>query len=113
MSENLQTKNIERPGNKRPNTKRPIVQTFEEADITRVIEMAWEDRTPFEAIEFQFGIPEAEVIKLMRTHLKAKSFKNWRARVNSKVSSKHQHKRSSEIDRFHCATQYKPKSKRA
>ena len=49
--------------------------------IDRIIEMAWEDRTPFEAIEFQFGLNEAEVIALMRREMKASSFKVWRKRV--------------------------------
>ena len=69
-------------------------------DIDRVIEMAWEDRTPFEAIKFQFGLSESDVIKLMRKMLKPASFKCWRKRVNSGVSSKHLKKRSEEIKRF-------------
>ncbi|BCY28204.1 MAG: TIGR03643 family protein [Flavobacterium haoranii] len=73
--------------------------------IDRIIEMAWEDRTPFEAIEFQFGLPEKEVIKLMRTELKRSSFNRWRKRVNSGVSQKHLHKRNPEINRFKCALQ--------
>jgi uncharacterized protein (TIGR03643 family) len=74
-------------------------------DINRVIEMAWEDRTPFEAIAIQFGLPEKEVIKLMRKNLLPNSFKRWRARVNSKVSSKHLNKRNPEINRFKCSRQ--------
>jgi len=74
-------------------------------DIDRIIEMAWEDRTPFEAIEFQFGTPEAEVIKIMRRSLKRNSFNRWRKRVNSGVSRKHLKKRSSEIKRFKCSRQ--------
>ena len=74
-------------------------------DIDRIIEMAWEDRTPFEAIEFQFGLPESEVIKLMRTELKRSSFNLWRKRVNSGVSQKHLQKRNPEINRFKCALQ--------
>lgn len=66
--------------------------------------MAWEDRTPFEAIKFQFGVSEAEVIKLMRRNLKEKSFKLWRKRVNS-VSKKHLKKRSPDIKRFKCSRQ--------
>lgn len=77
--------------------------TIDETD--RIIEMAWEDRTPFEAIEFQFGLPEAEVIKLMRRELKERSFKLWRKRVNSGVSQKHLKKRSDEINRFKCSRQ--------
>lgn len=74
-------------------------------DIDRIIEMAWEDRTPFEAIEVQFGLPEARVIRLMRQHLKRKSFNMWRQRVNSGVSQKHLTKRNPEISRFKCDRQ--------
>lgn len=73
--------------------------------LDRIIEMAWEDRTPFEAITFQFGISEKEVIKLMRGNLKESSFKRWRKRVNSGVSSKHLKKRNESITRFKCARQ--------
>ena len=75
------------------------------AQIDRVIEMAWEDRTPFEAITYQFALAEKDVIALMRTELKRSSFNLWRARVNSGVSQKHLHKRNSEIDRFKCTRQ--------
>ncbi|NER17226.1 TIGR03643 family protein [Spongiivirga citrea] len=78
---------------------------FTERELDRIIEMAWEDRTPFEAIEYQFGLPEKEVIKLMRKTLKESSFKLWRKRVNSGVSQKHLKKRSSDIDRFKCSRQ--------
>ena len=71
-----------------------------EADIDRIVEMAWEDKTPFEAIEYQFNLDEAQVVKLMRQVLKPSSFKRWRQRVNSGVSQKHRHRRSPEIDRF-------------
>lgn len=74
-------------------------------DIDRIIEMAWEDRTPFEAIEFQFGLAEKEVIRLMRGNLKERSFKRWRKRVNSGVSQKHLKKRSDDIKRFKCSRQ--------
>lgn len=74
-------------------------------DIDRIIEMAWEDRTPFEAIEAQFGLTESEVIKLMRTELKRSSFNRWRKRVNSGVSQKHLKKRSEDITRFKCSRQ--------
>ncbi len=74
-------------------------------DLDRIIEMAWEDRTPFEAIEFQFGLSEKEVILLMRKTLKNKSFKLWRKRVHSGVSQKHLNKRNPEIDRFKCSRQ--------
>lgn len=74
-------------------------------DKDRIIEMAWEDRTPFEAILFQFGLSEAEVIDLMRQHLKPSSFRLWRKRVNSGVSQKHLKKSNPEIDRFKCSRQ--------
>lgn len=74
-------------------------------DIDRVIEMAWEDRTPFEAIHIQFGLSEAQVIDLMRNNLKRSSFNLWRKRVNSGVSQKHLKKRNPEIDRFKCDRQ--------
>ena len=67
--------------------------------------MAWEDRTPFEAIKFQFDLPEKEVIKVMRANLKQSSFKRWRKRVNSGVSQKHLMKRSDDISRFKCSRQ--------
>ena len=78
---------------------------MERIDIDRIIEMAWEDRTPFEAITFQFGISEAETITIMRAELKRSSFNLWRKRVNSGVSQKHLIKRSSAIKRFKCSRQ--------
>ena len=74
-------------------------------DLDRIIEMAWEDRTPFEAIAFQFGISEAETIALMRKELKRSSFNLWRKRVNSGVSQKHLQKRDPGINRFRCSLQ--------
>ncbi|MCY7361327.1 MAG: TIGR03643 family protein [Ignavibacteria bacterium] len=73
---------------------------MEQKDIDRIIEMAWEDRTPFEAIKTQFGFSEANVISLMRRELKRSSFKMWRKRVNTGVSLKHAKKRNPEITRF-------------
>lgn len=67
--------------------------------------MAWEDRTPFEAIKFQFGYSESQVIDLMRQNLKRSSFKLWRKRVNSGISHKHNKKRNPEISRFKCKSQ--------
>jgi len=67
--------------------------------------MAWEDRTPFEAIEIQFGLAESDVIKLMRRELKEKSFKLWRQRVHSGTSQKHLKKRNPNINRFRCSRQ--------
>ncbi len=78
---------------------------WSERDQDRIIGMAWEDRTPFEAILFQFGLTEKEVIQLMRRSLKPTSFKRWRKRVNSGVSQKHLKKRNPEIDRFKCSRQ--------
>jgi uncharacterized protein (TIGR03643 family) len=77
--------------------------TIEEED--RIIEMAWEDRTPIEAIYAQFGVTEREVIAIMRKSLKRTSFNLWRKRVNSGVSKKHIAKRNPEINRFKCTRQ--------
>jgi uncharacterized protein (TIGR03643 family) len=74
-------------------------------ETDRIIEMAWEDRTPFEAIKAQFSFSEAEVIALMRKNLKRSSFDRWRKRVNTGVSTKHLKKRSEEITRFKCSRQ--------
>lgn len=78
---------------------------MEQKDIDRIIEMAWEDRTPFEAIKIQFGFSEGDVIALMRKELKRSSFNLWRKRVNSGVSQKHAQKRNSAVSRFKCALQ--------
>ncbi len=78
---------------------------LKEIEIDRIIEMAWEDRTPFEAIFIQFGMTESDVIQLMRNQLKRSSFNLWRKRVNSGVSQKHRMKRNPEINRFKCALQ--------
>ncbi len=79
---------------------------FADNEESRIIEMAWEDRTPFEAIEQQFGLGEPEVIKLMRKRLKPRSFRLWRARVSGR-STKHASLRSPEVSRGYCPTQYK------
>lgn len=79
-------------------------KNLSEKDIDRIIEMAWEDRTPFEAIEFQFGLSEQDVIKLMRKTLKPSSWRLWRARAHH-ISHKHLKKRSPEMDRFRCSLQ--------
>ena len=75
--------------------KRPALDA---ADISRVIEMAWEDRTSFDAIEQQFGLNEAAVIALMRRELKLSSFKMWRERVTGRAT-KHDALRSPEVTR--------------
>lgn len=75
-------------------------------DESRVIEMAWEDRTPFEAIKVQFGLIEPDVIRLMRRCLTRSSFNLWRSRVSGRVT-KHQKLRSPAVCRGYCPTQYK------
>lgn len=80
--------------------------TLPPADVSRVIEMAWEDRTPFEAIEACFGLPEKEVIRLMRRELKPGSFRLWRKRVSGR-NTKHARLRPGGVLRAYCPTQYK------
>lgn len=75
-----------------------------ELQIDRIIEMAWEDRTPFDAIQDQFDLKEQEVISLMRREMKPSSFKMWRARVQGR-KTKHRRQRVTEIDRFRCSRQ--------
>ena len=82
-----------------------MLSEFNPEQTDRIIEMAWEDKTPFEAIEFQFKITESEVIELMRAELKPSSFRLWRKRVNSGISQKHLMKRNPEINRFKCSRQ--------
>jgi len=77
-----------------------------ESDRSRVIEMAWEDRTPFDAIEASYGVSERQVIGLMRKHLKGGSFRLWRKRVTSR-STKHVATRPAGVLRAYCPTQYK------
>ena len=72
--------------------------------IDRIIEMAWEDRTPFDAILVQFGLNEKNVIDLMRKELKINSFKLWRQRVQGR-KTKHRKVRSTNVDRFKCSRQ--------
>nr|WP_297918275.1 TIGR03643 family protein [uncultured Allomuricauda sp.] len=79
-------------------------KNFTEREIDRIIEMAWEDRTPFEAITYQFGISEQETIELMRREMKRSSFKMWRKRVQGR-STKHAKLRTTNIDRFKCSRQ--------
>lgn len=76
-----------------------------EQEKDRLVEMAWEDRTPFEAIRFQFGLTQGEVIKFMRATLKRSSFNLWRKRVNQGISIKHLNKRSEDVSRFKCNRQ--------
>lgn len=82
--------------------KNTLELTDRETD--RIIEMAWEDRTTFDAIKFQFGLSEKEVIDLMRREMKLSSFKMWRARVQGR-STKHEKLRSDDVTRFKCSRQ--------
>jgi uncharacterized protein (TIGR03643 family) len=75
-------------------------QQLTESEIDRIVEMAWEDRTPFDAIENQFGISESEVIKIMRRTMKLSSFKMWRARVQGRKTKHFQKMPEAGIDRF-------------
>lgn len=84
---------------------------MDEETRSRIIEMAWEDRTPFEAIEALYGLKEAEVIKLMRASIKRKTFNNWRARVSGR-KTKHGALRSKDVTRGYCSSQYKAVRKR-
>ena len=77
---------------------------LEARDVDRIIEMAWEDRTPFEAITFQFGLKEQEVIELMRKEMKPSSFRMWRERVQGRAT-KHSKKRNFDKGRFKCSRQ--------
>lgn len=73
-------------------------------EIDRIVEMGWEDRTPFDAITLQFGISEKEVIDIMRREMKPSSFRMWRKRVQGRTT-KHSALRGSEVDRFKCSRQ--------
>ena len=72
---------------------------FSAIETDRIVEMAWEDRTPFDAIKSQFGISEQQVIELMRKEMKRSSFKMWRQRVHGRAT-KHIQKRTDTITRF-------------
>jgi len=77
---------------------------LDEQQIDRIVEMAWEDRTPFDAIAFQFNVTEQEVIEIMRKEMKASSFRMWRKRVQGR-STKHSALNSVEKGRFKCSRQ--------
>lgn len=79
---------------------------FAAGDISRIIEMAWEDRTPFEAIERTYGLNESAVISFMRANMKASSFRMWRKRMTSRPT-KHAALRPEGVKRAYCPTQYK------
>lgn len=84
----------------------PLQPPFDEATLSRIIEMAWEDRTPFEAIEREYGLAQDGVIKLMRQTLKPASFRLWRKRTQGRIT-KHLKLRPPDISRGYCPTQYK------
>ena len=84
----------------------PAAAGLIDSEVSRVIEMAWEDRTPFEAIEDLFKLNESAVISLMRRNLKPRSFRLWRKRVTGR-KTKHLQLRSPDVSRGYCPTQYK------
>jgi uncharacterized protein (TIGR03643 family) len=83
--------------------------SFTPVDTSRIIEMAWEDRTPLEAIERLFNINPNQLVQFMRDKLKAGSFKVWRKRMNGR-QTKHLALRPEGIIRAYCKTQYKQRS---
>ena len=80
------------------------MKNFSDKDIDRIIQMCWEDRTPFDAIKTQFEISEKEIISIMRNNLKEKSFLNWRKRVDSR-KTKHNALSASDKKRFKSKSQ--------
>ena len=114
QQENKQQDSIAQKSNLKPaasNDKSSSATADNELDavqLSRVIEMAWEDRTPFEAIQHGYGLDETAVIKLMRQELKPSSFRLWRQRVTNRAT-KHQAKRPFDVGRAYCKTQYKPR----
>ena len=84
--------------------KKRIDADLSDRDLDRIIEMAWEDRTPFDAILMQFGFKEKDVIEVMRRNMKRSSFKMWRARVQNR-STKHLMKSDDADFRFKCSRQ--------
>ena len=80
------------------------MKSLSHKQIDRVIEMAWEDRTPFEAVKFQFDLTEDDVITIMRREMKSKSFAMWRKRVQGR-KTKHTKLRENSVNRFKCSRQ--------
>lgn len=80
------------------------IKSLSSRDLNRIIEMAWEDRTPFDAIEVQFNLSEAEVITIMRREMKPSSFRMWRKRVQGR-STKHRAISQTNGSRFKCSRQ--------
>ena len=83
-----------------------MTDNFSADELSRIIEMAWEDRTPFEAITALYGLDHNELVELMRASLKPASFRLWRARVAGR-KTKHLKLRSPDVNRAYCPTQYK------
>jgi uncharacterized protein (TIGR03643 family) len=83
-----------------------MASQFSPADLSRIIEMAWEDRTSFESIEQLYGLNQPQLIRLMRTELKASSFRLWRARTSGRTT-KHLALRSPDVSRAYAPGQYK------
>ena len=81
-----------------------LITMFDEEETDRIIAMAWEDRTPFEAIQHQFGLSEDQVVELMRKNLKNSSWRRWRERVNGR-RTKFAKLRAEEVNRFTCSRQ--------
>lgn len=92
-------------------TKNDPLRLLAVGDLSRVIEMAWEDRTPFDAIKRSFFLSETDVIRIMRIYLKRTSFEMWRKRVAGR-KTKHRALCSDKVSRAYCPTQHKQKSKR-
>lgn len=86
------------------NSGKDIASDFSITDRDRIIEMAWEDRTPFEAIEMQFGLKDKAVIAMMRREMQPSSFKLWRKRTAGRAT-KHMTRRALEVNRFKCSLQ--------
>lgn len=110
---NMETE-LDIPKNKiklKANSTKPIIAAipskngpFTDEQLDRIIQMAWEDRTPFEAIEFQFGLKEKDVIEFMRKNSLPSSFRMWRKRMSSR-KTKHSALRQDTINRFKCNRQ--------
>ena len=88
----------------KPKLRDERIKGISEQDLNRIIEMAWEDRTSFEAIEIQFGLKESDVKDIMKRNLKFSSYKRWRIRVEN-CNTKHAMKRVEGITRFKCNLQ--------
>ena len=104
----VQKDNVKSETSKAKPANAAAINALDAVQLSRVIEMAWEDRTPFEAIEHSYALNETAVIKLMRQELKPSSFHLWRQRVTSRAT-KHQAKRPFDVGRAYCKTQYKPR----